>query len=348
MAKGNMFQGMARGKVGDVVFSRRNGEQISYAHNPHHRNPKSNGQIYQRAIWATCLQAYSAGKAIFDHAFEGCRKGAENQQMFMKLNANRIRKFVANDVNSGDTTYMQSARLTPPGQSYAVPNSYQISAGTLPCVGHGCMMFPPHLPNEMVWQYANRNHINPGDIYTLVFIQCGLPTDDNVLFEVDGTNSDLGKYTISQFGYLRLHVPDDVNDPGYDGTYMRFAHFFHMESWSDFSNMNFDTSDPAVMEAIENMGRMDISSQQPIVPSILFPLQTDLLGATPRIFCGLIRSQKNSGKRSTAFMENYTLPSAPGYVQSLEYGAAPSLTLDAWRQGTVEVGDSSLILEGGE
>lgn len=348
MAKGNMFQGMARGKVGDVVFSRRNGEQISYAHNPHHRNPKSNGQIYQRAIWATCLQAYSAGKAIFDHAFEGCRKGAENQQMFMKLNANRIRKFVANDVNSGDTTYMQSARLTPPGQSYAVPNSYQISAGTLPCVGHGCMQFPPQLPGEMCWQYAIRNHIDPGDIYTLVFIQCGIPTTDNVIFEVENTESDLGKYTVSQFGYLRFHVPADVADPGYDSTYLRFGHFFQILTVDDFSNMNFDLSDEAILDALDAMDIREITSAEPAIPSILFPLQTDLLGATPRIFCGLIRSQKNSGKRSTSFMENYTLPDAPGYVQSLEYGAAPSLTLDAWRQGTADVGNSSLVLEGGE
>ena len=71
MAKGNLFQGMGRGKVGDVVFSRLNGEQISRVRNRHPKNPRSNSQLFQRAIMATVMQAYSAGKAIFDHSFEG-------------------------------------------------------------------------------------------------------------------------------------------------------------------------------------------------------------------------------------------------------------------------------------
>ena len=87
MAKGNMLQGMARGKVGDVVFSRLGGEQIARVRNRHPKNPRTNAQLYQRAIMATVMQAYSAGKVIFDHAFQGREIGAGIQRRFMALNA---------------------------------------------------------------------------------------------------------------------------------------------------------------------------------------------------------------------------------------------------------------------
>ena len=73
MAKGNMLQGMARGKVGDVVFSRLNGQQISRVRNRQPYNPRTNKQLIQRAIMATVMLGYSAGKEIFNHSFQGKR-----------------------------------------------------------------------------------------------------------------------------------------------------------------------------------------------------------------------------------------------------------------------------------
>ena len=92
MAKGNLFQGMGRGKVGDVVFSRLNGQQIARVRNRNPKNPRTNAQLYQRAIMATVMQAYSAGIAIFDHSFQGKEVGAQNQRRFMALNAKLLRE----------------------------------------------------------------------------------------------------------------------------------------------------------------------------------------------------------------------------------------------------------------
>lgn len=75
MAKGNMFLGMARGKVGDVVFYRADGQQLSRVRNRNPRNPRTNAQLFQRAIMATVVQAYAAGKELFDHSFQGFQSG---------------------------------------------------------------------------------------------------------------------------------------------------------------------------------------------------------------------------------------------------------------------------------
>ena len=75
MSKGNLFQGMARGSVGDVTFTRVNGQQVARVRNRKPKNPRTNKQLYQRAIMATVMRAYSAGRAIFDHSFEGVKFG---------------------------------------------------------------------------------------------------------------------------------------------------------------------------------------------------------------------------------------------------------------------------------
>lgn len=71
MSKGNPFLGMARGKVGDVVMYRLNGEQVMRTRNRHPRNPNTNAQIIQRAVMADVQRVYSLGYQLFNHAFQG-------------------------------------------------------------------------------------------------------------------------------------------------------------------------------------------------------------------------------------------------------------------------------------
>ena len=64
MSKGNLFLGFGRGKVGDVVFYRSNGEQITRSLNRNPKNPRSESQLLQRIIMGTVMQAYSKMKSI--------------------------------------------------------------------------------------------------------------------------------------------------------------------------------------------------------------------------------------------------------------------------------------------
>jgi hypothetical protein len=50
MAKDNLFLGTARGSVGDIVFSRLDGQQVARVRNRAPRNPQSPAQMVQRII----------------------------------------------------------------------------------------------------------------------------------------------------------------------------------------------------------------------------------------------------------------------------------------------------------
>ena len=89
--------GYARGKVGDLVFTRRNGEQVTRPRVRVVDNPKTEGQMIQRMIFASVIAAYSRMKSICDHSFEGVNYGADSQAKFMSENLKRLRAFYPKD-----------------------------------------------------------------------------------------------------------------------------------------------------------------------------------------------------------------------------------------------------------
>ena len=126
MAKGNLFLGHARGKVGSLVFSRQNGEQVTRALNARPKNPKTDPQIVQRAIAGTIMYAYSYLQEICNHSFEGVAYGAKSQQYFTKVNMDLLRQlYSANPTNTN--TMMFSKK----NSKSAVANAYIISKGSI-------------------------------------------------------------------------------------------------------------------------------------------------------------------------------------------------------------------------
>lgn len=90
MAKGNLFLGTARGRVGSVVFRRRNGQQITSVRTSP-TNPKSEAQCKQRMVFATSVSAAARLRTIVDHSFEGIRYGQDSVNYFTKLNTKMLR-----------------------------------------------------------------------------------------------------------------------------------------------------------------------------------------------------------------------------------------------------------------
>lgn len=133
MSKGNMLLGHARGKVGSLVFSRSNGQQIVRARAEVVRNPQTDAQVIQRIFLNTIAQAYSRMSAIVDHSFEGVKAGQDSMSFFMKKNLEAIRAKVA---NAGDLN-TQAVYVTPIGESYLATNDYIVSKGSLPVVNPG-------------------------------------------------------------------------------------------------------------------------------------------------------------------------------------------------------------------
>lgn len=312
-----MLQGMARGKVGDVVFSRLNGEQISRVRNRHPKNPRSNKQLYQRAIMATVMQAYSLGQEIFNHSFEGKSVGTMCQREFMRLNAKALRSRLADDIAGGDLT-KTIGRVTAPGIATIVPNEYIISRGSYQnqviTVSNGNFNLPAVSGQETLSVYATRVGLVAGDIYTFVFIT----TDSkDVLFSALGDLSQpVDKVLRGEFGYVRCTVKD-LSAVATEASAATWANIFDIEVSAGVQTQ---------------LGSKEVSGTGTIL---------DLNGFDEDggYALGLIRSRLDADLRSNSVMTVLNPNTFGIYYNSL---------IEAWKKSTESIGDSDLILEGGD
>ena len=86
MSKNNMLLGYARGKVGDLVFARRLGQQTTRAYNSNPRDAKTRSQVTQRVKIANVIAMYRALKNVCNHSFEGLGVGQSSYNAFVKAN----------------------------------------------------------------------------------------------------------------------------------------------------------------------------------------------------------------------------------------------------------------------
>lgn len=90
MAKGNIFMGTVKGRIGDQVLYVSKGEQNIIKYQKNVTNPRSNGQMYQRARFSNAGRFFTRGrKAFFKFAFENKKKSQSDFNAFMKANINR-------------------------------------------------------------------------------------------------------------------------------------------------------------------------------------------------------------------------------------------------------------------
>ena len=337
MAKGNMFQGMARGKVGDVVFSRNNGEQISRVRNRHPKNPRTNKQMYQRAVMATVMQAYAAGQEIFNHSFQGKSVGAENQRAFLSKNSKLLRGLFASEIEAGTAALNCNVAVVAPGAITPVPNEYMISEGAYPqnffgwVENDGEFSVPAALENETVAQYAQRNNLVAGDIYTFCAYVISGTTPS---FTVRGVATDTqGDYKPeSQYPAIFAFVRLEVKETSTVSTPMASGNLASLFEITASVNTEFNL---AGVTAGETIG---VST---VISSSAFPAAGDGLASI-----GVIRSRFDQDLRSTSFM-HVANKNADRTIQGM-YGITSAYALAAWQQGTEALGDSDLILEGGD
>ena len=145
MAKGNMLLGYARGKVGSLVFSRSNGQQITRMRASKVKNPQTDAQVVQRVILNSVAQAYSALQPLCDHSFEGIKKGQDAMSYFMRTNIVKARAYVKERLD-GKVKDIDNDWGFIPINSTGVPLApLTIAKGSLPTV-------PVH-NDTLNWQY---------------------------------------------------------------------------------------------------------------------------------------------------------------------------------------------------
>lgn len=134
MSKGNLLLGQARGRVGDVVFTRIDGEQVARSRNRAPKNPQTPIQLLQRSIMKTNSLGYSMFRDIADHAFQGKAQGTECQSEFSRLNIAAMRGELAQLINDNDPEEILSSQdfnYSSKGDSLPVLREYVLSSGTL-------------------------------------------------------------------------------------------------------------------------------------------------------------------------------------------------------------------------
>lgn len=322
MARGNLFQGMARGKVGDVVFYRMNGVQMSRVRNRAPKNPRTNEQLYQRAVIATTMKAYSAGKEIFDHAFQGYTVGEGCMRRFNSINARILRQQLAIDISEDRPEKGQWGRFVYPKSIVNVPfEGMQISEGTLTNNmiyveeddDLGLVMVPAD-ENETIGNYLERMSTYPGDIYTVVF---NVVNKRNPVYALPNIESDYAKCYESMFGFVRLIVKEQ-QDVSAIARSLKWNQIFDIEI-----NGNF----------------IEVSEDMTFQKTLQFPEAISLKDSMMCGCVGCIRSRIDVDVRSTAYMVAYN---------NMNFGISSGYVLAAWQNEITKIGTSELILEGGD
>lgn len=328
MAKGNLLQGMARGKVGDLVFSRMDGEQITRVRNRRPRNPKTNKQLYQRAIMATVSQLYAAGQEIFNHSFEGAATPADNQRRFMSENVKILRSLLANDLNTHATDDACQARFAAPGVLMPAPFPFaKCSDGSLPICPLAPELVATRLPEPLSETETHGDYLaRLGFISNqLITIYAFVLDDTDPVYNFDTSDNPYSHQYAARFVWCQIQIKnfsDLINPVPTNNPLRGIFDVLHSNGLEINFNLydNYECGD-TLQNAIDLW---------------------DFLGFYGMIgLVGIVSSLEDSPKRSPSYL-------TPINTEKSAFGLTSNYVLDAWKRGAVEVGDSDYILEGGD
>lgn len=214
MAKDNLFLGTARGSVGDIVFSRLNGQQVTRVRNRAPHNPQSPAQMVQRIIMSTVGKAYSLMQEITNHSFEGFEQSQGSQRKFMEVNVSVLRDVCADVLAYPVEEVIKSSELTNfsfKNDYSPVLNRYMISAGSLPSID--MRQEEDGVAPVISFDYGDKTqqNITYQDIITFLGLQRG---DQLTFLQVtaDGTMAGRGKSLINGFRVARVILDPSDGD----------------------------------------------------------------------------------------------------------------------------------------
>lgn len=130
MAKGNMLLGYARGKVGDLVFKRVNGKQVTAPRVREVKNPRTDAQTIQRIAFATAAKTAQHLRDIVDHSFQGVKYGSTS--------INHFTSKLSKEIRAQMLAALDNTSLAPFGTSAILPNAASgVASGARALVSNG-------------------------------------------------------------------------------------------------------------------------------------------------------------------------------------------------------------------
>lgn len=323
MARGNLFQGMAHGALGDVTFQRKNGMQVSSVRVRQQTNPESTKQCYQRTCFASVVQAYAAGREIFDHSFEGCSTPADNQAKFYSLNVARLQQALLNGAAQHTYYSQDDFRFVAPHVSWPVPSTFRISEGSIPSA-------------DDVFGFTRDNNFTIGfklwgqyEVNTLGDFLSIWPFEEDTLFTVCQLSVDTNQSPVFTVP-ANVAANDSIHCNNQYKCYFTFFRFKRLPLreinlrtpirtayWKDF----FYIECAADLESIR--GRIYNHLLRDDIFFYDMNKQESLSGCW-----GIIRSNVNDGRRSTTDMR---MCYSPFRYYPKNFGLSGGYIADAWR-----------------
>lgn len=214
MSKGNLFLGQARGAVGDVVFTRVDGEQVARARNRHPKNPQTAIQLLQRVVMKSASLSYSMFRDITDHSFQGKQQGTQNQSEYVRINVATMREQLADLINNNDPEeIMTSVESNFSGKNDVLPafRPYIMSGGTLNPIAVGIAANGFTIPAlaGLDWDVTPQGW---GPSYQQVVDALGLQRGDQLTFLFGFVDDTDVTSTFVDFRYSRIILEPEGGD----------------------------------------------------------------------------------------------------------------------------------------
>lgn len=163
-----MLLGYARGKVGSMVFSRANGEQITRAYNGTPMNNRTVPQMLQRTMFITANKFFTRGNQnFFRFSFEDKRQNESDFNAFMRNNIKN--SSMMSQYAFDEATYPALGRfLLTKGSLYGIPLEYREEPGCFNIITTNDETYGTigSFSSSLIEEYQ----LQKGDIFTAVMI----------------------------------------------------------------------------------------------------------------------------------------------------------------------------------
>lgn len=175
MAKGSFFWSTARGKVGNVVYRVRKGQEIASAHQPNVANPRTVTQIAQRIKFSVAVKFYKSAIAkMFKFGFEDKGANESDYNAFMRHNTTSAMILKRMQYDStyypaiGENWVMSFGSLPTHEVNAGMDRPYLAANGLTGALAGGNVKFADctisAISNWLVTNYGYQN----GDLFTIV------------------------------------------------------------------------------------------------------------------------------------------------------------------------------------
>lgn len=348
MAKSNGFFTLRRGSTKSLTFSVYNGKQITKDRVSSVANPKSQRQQYQRAIMATCMAAYSAMKAIEDHAFQGKGKGSENQREFMSRNLNKMRSELISYFDTNPLITEQKFVSVGPKTPTVLPCAWVISRGSLQNSNflkyddsdHTLVI--PQWPSSIFYAKNNGVAVKAGDLADALGVYTGLQRTYLTITMDGGTpiysvypNVDGAGYANYLFGFARWICGAIDRDHEFTASQSGATGELNcvvdaIVAWTD-AKSSPSLRDPETWNNVDPTRKVDAE----------LALLSAAFDESLTFAIGEITSHVDEDLRSNSEMQ------VRNYADSKLLGLTYDYIWDAWKNSSNALGDSDVYLEGG-